>query len=177
MAAAEFHEFTATGTNAWVSPTNLKLPVCASPHLNRITTWEERRQQLAVYFRDFFLRRCLFQLCKLSENLFIAGMRLFETKRLNNSKVMQSKSSIMLDASKYIVELKRKIEKLNPKNATTENSAGHGQIPAVRMESHQNGFTIKVASERSCPGLLVFILEAFEELGLVVLQARVASLG
>ncbi|KAK6935654.1 hypothetical protein RJ641_032684, partial [Dillenia turbinata] len=84
----------------------------------------------------------------------------------------QSKSSIMLDASKYIVELKRKIEKLNPKNATTENSAGHGQIPAVRMESHQNGFTIKVASERSCPGLLVFILEAFEELGLVVLQAR-----
>lgn len=33
---------------------------------------------------------------------------------------------------------------------------------------------IKVLSQRSCQGLLVFILEAFEELGLDVVQARVS---
>lgn len=33
---------------------------------------------------------------------------------------------------------------------------------------------IKVQRQRSCQGLLVFILEAFEELGLDVLQARVS---
>lgn len=33
---------------------------------------------------------------------------------------------------------------------------------------------INVLSEKSCPGLLVSILEAFEELGLNVLEARVS---
>ena len=44
----------------------------------------------------------------------------------------------------------------------------------VRVEAKEKGFLINVLTESSCPGLLVFILEAFEELGLDVLQARVS---
>ena len=44
----------------------------------------------------------------------------------------------------------------------------------LRVEAQGKGFLIKVLSERCCRGLLVFILEAFEELGLDVLQARVS---
>lgn len=36
----------------------------------------------------------------------------------------------------------------------------------------EGGFRINVHSERNCPGLLVSILEAFEKLGLDVLDAR-----
>ena len=35
----------------------------------------------------------------------------------------------------------------------------------------RHGFLINVFSDKSCPGLLVSILEAFDELGLSVLQA------
>lgn len=42
------------------------------------------------------------------------------------------------------------------------------------MESQEKGFRINVYSEKNCPGLLVSILEAFEELGLNVLDARVS---
>lgn len=38
----------------------------------------------------------------------------------------------------------------------------------------KGGFRVNVHSERNCPGLLVSILEAFEELGLDVLDARVS---
>lgn len=38
----------------------------------------------------------------------------------------------------------------------------------------KGGFSITVHSERDCPGLLVSILEAFEELGLDVQDARVS---
>ena len=42
------------------------------------------------------------------------------------------------------------------------------------METVEKGFLINVFSEKNCPGLLVSILEAFEELGLEVLDARVS---
>ena len=42
------------------------------------------------------------------------------------------------------------------------------------METLERGFLINVFSERNCPGLLVSILEAFEELGLEVVDARVS---
>lgn len=42
------------------------------------------------------------------------------------------------------------------------------------METLEKGFLINVISEKNCPGLLVSILEAFEELGLEVLDARVS---
>lgn len=35
----------------------------------------------------------------------------------------------------------------------------------------QQGFLVNVFSDKSCPGLLVSVLEAFDELGLSVLQA------
>ncbi|EXC28454.1 hypothetical protein L484_001535 [Morus notabilis] len=46
---------------------------------------------------------------------------------------------------------------------------------AVKVEAQETGFVIEVFTERSCSGLLVFILETFEELGLDVLHARVSS--
>lgn len=42
----------------------------------------------------------------------------------------------------------------------------------IKVETQEEGFTIKVVCEKSCQGLLTFILEAFEKLGLDVLQAR-----
>lgn len=42
------------------------------------------------------------------------------------------------------------------------------------METLEKGFLISVLSEKNCPGLLVSILEAFEDLGLDVLDARVS---
>ncbi|XP_040992044.1 uncharacterized protein LOC121238988 isoform X9 [Juglans microcarpa x Juglans regia] len=47
----------------------------------------------------------------------------------------------------------------------------HAQL---KVEAQEKGFVIEVFTERSCCGLLVFILEAFEELGLDVRQARVS---
>ncbi|KAI4324483.1 hypothetical protein MLD38_029970 [Melastoma candidum] len=44
----------------------------------------------------------------------------------------------------------------------------------VNVETLDRGFRINVYSERSCPGLLVSILEAFEELGLKVQDATVS---
>lgn len=44
----------------------------------------------------------------------------------------------------------------------------------VTVETVRRGFLINVFSEKDCPGLLVSILEAFEELGLDVLDARVS---
>ncbi|TQD85994.1 hypothetical protein C1H46_028429 [Malus baccata] len=45
---------------------------------------------------------------------------------------------------------------------------------AVTVETLEKGFLINVFSEKSCPGLLVSVLEAFEDLGLNVLEARVS---
>ncbi|KAG6769636.1 hypothetical protein POTOM_025292 [Populus tomentosa] len=45
---------------------------------------------------------------------------------------------------------------------------------AVTVETLEKGFLINVFSGKNCPGLLVSILEAFDELGLDVLDARVS---
>nr|XP_023923153.1 uncharacterized protein LOC112034572 isoform X1 [Quercus suber]POE97131.1 hypothetical protein CFP56_19985 [Quercus suber] len=85
-----------------------------------------------------------------------------------------SKTSIILDASKYIEDLKRKIDVMNQKIAVAQDSDAQTSLPQVRVEAQERGFLIEVFNKRSCCGLLVFILEAFEELGLDVLQARVS---
>ncbi|KAK6932943.1 hypothetical protein RJ641_035837 [Dillenia turbinata] len=86
-----------------------------------------------------------------------------------------NKTSIIVDASKYIQELKQKVERLNQDIATAQNSAHHqNPLPVVKVEILERGFRINVFSEKSCPGLLVTILEAFEELGLNVLEATVS---
>ncbi|KAI4302673.1 hypothetical protein MLD38_038393 [Melastoma candidum] len=44
----------------------------------------------------------------------------------------------------------------------------------VKVETLDKGFRINIYSDRSCPGLLVSILEAFEELGLNVMDAKIS---
>lgn len=44
----------------------------------------------------------------------------------------------------------------------------------VAVETQEKGFLITVFSTKNCPGLLVSILEVFEELGLTVMEARVS---
>ncbi|GMY10469.1 hypothetical protein FCV25MIE_05708 [Fagus crenata] len=87
-----------------------------------------------------------------------------------------SKTSIILDASKYIEDLKRKIDVMIQDIDAARDSDAQASLPnmQVRVEGQEKGFLIEVFTTRTCCGLLVFILEAFEELGLDVLQARVS---
>ncbi|TYI06705.1 hypothetical protein ES332_A10G177600v1 [Gossypium tomentosum] len=66
-----------------------------------------------------------------------------------------NKTSIIVDASRYIEELKEKMEVLNQETGTS-------------------GLCFLFGFQQNCPGLLVSILETFEELGLDVLDARVS---
>ncbi|RWR81245.1 transcription factor SCREAM2-like protein isoform X1 [Cinnamomum micranthum f. kanehirae] len=87
----------------------------------------------------------------------------------------QSKTSIILDASKYIEELKHKVDKLNQEISYAQNPADKNSLPTqVAVETQEKGFLITVFSTKNCPGLLVSILEVFEELGLTVMEARVS---
>ncbi|XP_010931324.1 transcription factor bHLH61 isoform X1 [Elaeis guineensis] len=79
-----------------------------------------------------------------------------------------SKTSIIVDASKYIQELKEKV------GACSRDVAEDKPLPRVTVETIEKGFLINVFLEKSSPGLLVSILEAFEELGLDVLDADVS---
>ncbi|KHN08842.1 uncharacterized protein LOC114384416 [Glycine soja] len=84
------------------------------------------------------------------------------------------KTSVILDASKYIRGLKQKLQELNQLAvAAAQKDIEYGPVmPMLKVEPQEEGFMIKVLSQRSCQGLLAFILEAFERLGLEVLQAR-----
>ncbi|KAK7276090.1 hypothetical protein RIF29_17223 [Crotalaria pallida] len=85
------------------------------------------------------------------------------------------KTSVILDASEYIRDLKQRLLELNQLAvAAAQKVIDCGPMPMLKVEPQENGFMIEVLSQRSCQGLLVFILEAFEELGLEVLQARVS---
>ncbi|MQL76034.1 hypothetical protein Taro_008420, partial [Colocasia esculenta] len=85
-----------------------------------------------------------------------------------------NKTSIIVDASKYVKELKQKVEKLNEDIASTVRGVDDNTLSVVTVETVEKGFLINVFSEKSCPGLLVSILEVFEDLGLDVLDARVS---
>ncbi|KAK6786551.1 hypothetical protein RDI58_015076 [Solanum bulbocastanum] len=90
-----------------------------------------------------------------------------------------SESSIIVDASKYIQELKHKVERLNiditPTTSPQTNSNSQtSSWPQIEVETLEKGFLVNVYSERSCPGLLVSILQVLEDLGLNVLEARVS---
>lgn len=101
------------------------------------------------------------------------------------------KNCIILDALKYIEELKRRVNELN-RDLVAElevhqgGNAGRGldldldsdsapALPTVTVASEERtgGLQIHVACQK-WPGLLVAILEAVEVLGLNVLQARVS---
>ncbi|CAK9144496.1 unnamed protein product [Ilex paraguariensis] len=94
--------------------------------------------------------------------------KLHQLRSVTNSSAV-NKASILVDASKYIEDLKEKVERLHQDVSTSKNS-----LPKVTVETLEKGFLINVFSEKNCPGLLVSILEAFEELGLEVLDARVS---
>ncbi|KAK8571450.1 hypothetical protein V6N13_047138 [Hibiscus sabdariffa] len=81
-----------------------------------------------------------------------------------------NKTSIIVDASRYIGELKDKVDKLSQETGTTSQNP----MPMVTVETLEKGFLINVFLEKNCPGLLVSVLETFEELGLDVLEARVS---
>ncbi|CAL1374824.1 unnamed protein product [Linum trigynum] len=102
-----------------------------------------------------------------------------------------NRSSIIVDASNYIQQLKQKIEKLNhdiqsadhhhrhqpssSRHHHNNNNINHTgqQLPVVTVETlEKKGFLINIFSEKNCPGLLVSVLEAFEDLGLNVVEAR-----
>ncbi|KAJ6859499.1 hypothetical protein NC652_041705 [Populus alba x Populus x berolinensis] len=96
------------------------------------------------------------------------------------------KASVILDASKYIKDLKQRVERLNQDIATAASFTGESfptccdlgslfKHRQIRVEEQEDDFLIKVFTTRNCQGLLVFILEAFEELSLEVLQARVST--
>ncbi|KAK9057861.1 hypothetical protein SSX86_022700 [Deinandra increscens subsp. villosa] len=82
------------------------------------------------------------------------------------------KTSIVVDAAKYIQELKEKVEKLH--EDITSSSEDFSLPVRATVETLNKGFRINVFSEEDCPGLLVSILEAFEELGLDVRDANVS---
>ncbi|PWA60454.1 hypothetical protein CTI12_AA380860 [Artemisia annua] len=84
-------------------------------------------------------------------------------------------SSIIIDASKYIQELKQKIDMLNQDVA--QSSSYQNAWPMVTVENLDKGIQVNVYSERSCPGLVVFVLKVFEDLNLNVLEARVSCTG
>ncbi|XP_066351169.1 transcription factor bHLH61-like [Miscanthus floridulus] len=86
-----------------------------------------------------------------------------------------SNTSIIMDASAYIKELKQKVVRLNQEIACAQDALTHqsSSYPMVTVETlgMQGSFLVNVFSDKSCPGLLVSVLEAFDELGLSVLQA------
>ncbi|XP_014504151.1 uncharacterized protein LOC106764378 [Vigna radiata var. radiata] len=94
-------------------------------------------------------------------------------RSLTNSHAL-NESSIVIDASKYIEKLKQKVERLNEEIASAETSTAHDPLPMVTVETLEKGFLINVYSAKGCSGLLVSILEVFEEMRLTVLEARVS---
>ncbi|XP_075510298.1 transcription factor bHLH93-like isoform X1 [Primulina tabacum] len=99
----------------------------------------------------------------------------FQFNKLRHMHVDVNTASIVVDASKYIKMLKERVEKLNKEVAVLQSSNDQKKsLPSVKVETLEKGFRIKVFSEKTCPGLLVAVLEAFEELGLEVLDATVS---
>ncbi|MBA0854454.1 hypothetical protein Goshw_000084, partial [Gossypium schwendimanii] len=101
--------------------------------------------------------------------------QLQQLRSLTNSTAV-NKTSIIVDASRYIEELKDKVDKMSQETATSSHASTSSQnpLPMVTVETLEKGFLINVFLEKNCPGLLVSILETFEELGLDVLEARVS---
>ncbi|KAJ3680913.1 hypothetical protein LUZ60_015402 [Juncus effusus] len=76
-----------------------------------------------------------------------------------------NQASIIVDATKYIKELKQKVE-------DQQELEQDSTMPKVTITTLEKGFLINVLCEKRSPGLLVSMLEAFEDLGLEVLDAN-----
>ncbi|KAJ0255401.1 Transcription regulator [Hirschfeldia incana] len=99
----------------------------------------------------------------------------FQLLRSITSSSAESETSIIVDASKYIKKLKQKVEKIN-NETMSEQYFCHLTEPMVTVEILEKGFMIKVMSGKNETGLLVCVLEAFEHLGLEVVEARVSCM-
>ncbi|PNX94654.1 hypothetical protein L195_g017832 [Trifolium pratense] len=74
------------------------------------------------------------------------------------------------------MDWKQKVEGLNSELGIVESSTSQmdDEQPKVSVKTLEKGFLINVLLEKNRPGMLVSILEAFENLGLDVLDARVS---
>ncbi|CAA7060448.1 unnamed protein product [Microthlaspi erraticum] len=97
----------------------------------------------------------------------------FQLLRSITNSDAESESSIIVDASKYIKKLKQKVGKINSET-TSEQSFRDPTDSKVTVETLEKGFMIKVMSGKNEEGMLVCVLEAFEDLGLDVVEARVS---
>ncbi|KAJ9539791.1 hypothetical protein OSB04_026297 [Centaurea solstitialis] len=103
--------------------------------------------------------------------------KLQQLRSITNSHA-NNDSSIIRDASKYIQELQHKVQILNQDIANGQSTSSYqNSWPMVTVEALEKGIQVNLYSERSCPGLLVFVWKVFEELGLNVLEARVSCTG
>ncbi|XP_078160366.1 uncharacterized protein LOC144555812 [Carex rostrata] len=83
-----------------------------------------------------------------------------------------NRTSIIVDAARYIEELKQKVVKLNQEIAHAQKVVKQTTRPMVTVQTLGTGFLINVISIKNMPGLLVSVLEVFEELGLHVLEVK-----
>ncbi|KFK34875.1 hypothetical protein AALP_AA5G204700 [Arabis alpina] len=99
----------------------------------------------------------------------------FQLLRSITNSQAESETSIIVDASKYIKKLKQKVEKINNATTSEQSFRDHSDPnPMVTVETLEKGFMIKVMSGKNEAGMLVCVLEAFEDLGLDVVEARVS---
>lgn len=106
------------------------------------------------------------------------------------SRMQGDKVSIIADASSYIKELKQKIAKLSqemasssPQHATTgvcQQQRSSSSV-SVGVLDKKGRFLVSVFMDESCgpppAGLLASVLEAFDDIGLTVLEARATCAG
>ncbi|CAH8360441.1 unnamed protein product [Eruca vesicaria subsp. sativa] len=97
----------------------------------------------------------------------------FQLLRSITNSHAESETSIIEDASKYIKKLKHKVEKIN-NETTSEQYLCDPTDPMVTVETLEKGFMINIMSGKNEQGMLVCVLEAFEDLGLEVVEARVS---
>ncbi|ESQ52754.1 hypothetical protein EUTSA_v10017347mg [Eutrema salsugineum] len=103
----------------------------------------------------------------------------FQILRSVTNSHAENETSIIMDASKYIQKLKKKVERFN-QDTTAEQSSSEPTdpttvtTPMVTVETLEKGFMINVYAGKNQPGMLVSVLEAFEDIGLNVLEARVS---
>ncbi|XAR58861.1 hypothetical protein NMG60_11014428 [Bertholletia excelsa] len=88
---------------------------------------------------------------------------MYRNPRLLRNSHAESRCSAVLDFLKYLKHTRKKLEGLVNQD-----------IAEVKVESMEETFVVSVSCEGSCTGLLVFILEALQAVGLEVLHARVS---
>ncbi|KAJ4892053.1 transcription regulator [Raphanus sativus] len=100
----------------------------------------------------------------------------FQLLRSVTNSHAENDTSIIMDASKYIKKLKKKVERFKEDNTAGQSSSEPTDptTPMVTVETLEKGFMINIFAGKNQPGMLVSVLEAFEDIGLNVLEARIS---